>query len=125
MAINYGKNGEYFKISERCFEWEQKKYKYEVCPFNNAHQKEGHSSTLLGNFKEFNTETNQMSFTDGQHCWKVGARKAIVHFKCGPQNVLGKVDEPSTCEYHLDFETPYACTVDLLKQKETELADLQ
>lgn len=125
LSYNYGKNKEFYKLSESCFEIQQKQYSYEVCPYNKANQKENYSSTLLGNFKEFNSATNIMTFEDGQHCWKVGARKAILKLKCGASNKLVKVDEPSTCEYHLEMETPYACSFDLLKSKEAELAALQ
>nr|CAG4717052.1 unnamed protein product [Naegleria fowleri] len=110
LSYNYGKNKEFYKLSESCFEIQQKQYSYEVCPYNKANQKENYSSTLLGNFKEFNSATNIMTFEDGQHCWKVGARKAILKLKCGASNKLVKVDEPSTCEYHLEMETPYACS---------------
>ncbi|KAG2388658.1 hypothetical protein C9374_000097 [Naegleria lovaniensis] len=125
LTNNYGKNKEFYKLSESCFEMQQKQYSYEVCPYNKANQKENYSSTLLGNFKDFNSATNVMTFEDGQHCWKVGARKAILKLKCGGTNKLVKVDEPSTCEYHLEMETPYACSFDLLKSKEAELAALQ
>ena len=29
--------------------------------------------------------------------------------RCGPENVLSNVDEPSTCEYSMTFTTPAAC----------------
>ncbi|KAL9644850.1 hypothetical protein ABK040_005330 [Willaertia magna] len=119
LKVNYGPFKELFKLSEQCFNIQQRQYTYEVCPFKDANQKENYSSVLLGRFKEMND--NVMKFEDGQHCWKVGARKAIVRLLCGLENKLVKVDEPSTCEYHLDMETPCACTEELLNKKQQDL----
>jgi len=121
LSRNYGPDNRYYKLSEECFSLKQKQYTYEVCPYGSANQKE-FSSTLLGNFKSLSEDGSVMKFEDGAHCWKVGARKAFLTLKCGPENKVTKVDEPSTCEYALEMETPYSCSEELLAKKEAELA---
>ncbi|WAQ95578.1 hypothetical protein MAR_028268 [Mya arenaria] len=37
-----------------------------------------------------------------------------VYFKCGKENVITNVSEPSTCNYRVDFTTPYTCHLQAL-----------
>ena len=45
------------------------KYVYEICPYKDAHQKDGASSISLGSWKGFEDDYGSMVFSGGQHCW--------------------------------------------------------
>ncbi|KAK8651072.1 hypothetical protein V6N13_140687 [Hibiscus sabdariffa] len=66
---DFGKENEFYLFYDRCFELEQDKYVYKVCPFKDAKQKGGYSETLLGNWVEFGNSYRLMLFTDGDVCW--------------------------------------------------------
>jgi protein kinase C substrate 80K-H len=106
-------------LYNECFHIKKQKYNYELCLFNSVQQKENTNSINLGKFKEFGN--NEMKFEKGQTCWKVGPRKSTVSFKCSIENKVIKVDEPSTCEYVFEMETPCACTKELLNKKKMEI----
>ena len=54
------------------------KYTYSVCPFKEAHQKEGHASTRLGAWAGWEADGRVMAFTQGQVCWSGPARSIRV-----------------------------------------------
>lgn len=45
-----------------------------------------------------------------------------VALKCGPEEVLTRVEEPSRCEYHAELATPAACSAEALQALREELA---
>lgn len=49
-------------------------------------------------------------------------RPLQVSLRCGQQEKLAKVEEPSRCEYTAELETPAACTSDALEALQAELA---
>ena len=60
--IKFGKEGEYFQLSQKCFTYRSPSYLYRLCPFSNATQDEGTNPNpvLLGqggtlNFADPNT----------------------------------------------------------------------
>lgn len=44
-----------------------------------------------------------------------------VHLRCGLENRLTSVSEPSRCEYHFDFESPGSCHKPDTSQSHDEL----
>ncbi len=48
-------------------------------------------------------------FSEGDQCWNGPQRSVAVKLKCGAENKLLSVTEPSKCEYVMEFDTPAAC----------------
>eukprot|EP01080_Neovahlkampfia_damariscottae_P007960 gene7960-12426_t len=115
----------FFVLKDKCFNVVDKQYTYEVCLFSNSHQKsKDGSSTHLGNWDSWDVEKKTMKYTNGQSCWNGPNRSAHVRIKCGLNEQLMNVDEPSMCYYTLDFETPAACNEEDLDQLKKELSML-
>jgi hypothetical protein len=60
----------------RCFHADVDKYVYEICPFKDAHQRDGAAATSLGAWKGFEDAHAAMLFAGGQHCWN-GPQRSI------------------------------------------------
>jgi hypothetical protein len=126
---NYGPQGIFNGLADKCVSATFQGYKYEVCPFKRASQN-GHIT--LGNWNGFgdfrkddkiplegtvpNEESNSKFsmyldwwFTGGQACHTGTKRKALVHLVCGPEDVLEEVIEPEVCLYEMKMRTPVAC----------------
>jgi protein kinase C substrate 80K-H len=97
---------------EDCFSTQVREYTYEFCPFKQATQKSG-SSTSLGRFTRFDSEESRttLHFENGQRCWQGMDRKAVIHTNCGVTSAITLVEEPSTCFYSIHFDTPIACSL--------------
>ncbi|CAK7339066.1 unnamed protein product [Dovyalis caffra] len=48
LKHDFGTEMEFYSFYDRCFESKQNKYVYKVCPYKQASQSEGHSTTRLG-----------------------------------------------------------------------------
>jgi len=119
----FGPDGELHSLRDKCFEVEEGKYVYEICLFGKAAQKDKGSSgagTNLGKWTRATIET----FTDdsnreypqrvwywenGTKCWNGPQRSATAYVTCGAETKVLSADEPDTCRYVLDVESPIAC----------------
>jgi len=110
LEADYGPEREFLPLKDKCFSTNVEKYIYEVCPFKNAKQKEGHGATQLGKWSGFEENYRVMSFTNGQHCWQGPNRSLRVRLACGEEEQVAKIDEPSRCEYVGVLTTPAACS---------------
>ena len=113
LTKDYGKENEFSKFEGQCFELTLKQYVYSVCPYEKATQKEGHSSTSLGNWQGFKFNAKgepTMEFTGGQSCWQGPQRSMAVKMICGKENKPLSVEEPSKCVYEMAFATPAVCS---------------
>ena len=54
------------------------KYTYEICPYGSARQKEGGSTTSLGNWGGWENNHSTMKFQGGTACWQGPARSITV-----------------------------------------------
>jgi protein kinase C substrate 80K-H len=110
---SYGADGEFEHMDGECYPLAVKQYVYEVCPFGKAAQKEGSSSTSLGNWEGLEQAPDDghwfMKFKGGQSCWQGPQRSLTVHLRCGATNLPLSVDEPSKCVYEMHMETPAVC----------------
>lgn len=110
---NYGPDNQFAHMDGKCYDVQVKQYTYEVCPFVNAKQKEGQSSTSLGNWDGLKedpvTGEMTMKFTGGQTCWQGPARSLTVKLKCGREEKLLTVEEPNKCVYEIVMMTPAVC----------------
>eukprot|EP00606_Chrysophyceae_sp_TOSAG23-5_P000757 GSChrysophyteH2.ASY1.ANO1.1333.1 assembled CDS len=108
----------FLALKNGCFSLHHQKYEYKVCfgagGVTSQRDTENDSQTTLGTFSDisFDNKSGQteLSYTDGTHCWNHGARIAHVMIKCGSSTVLESVAEPSTCLYHLEMQSPAACS---------------
>ena len=120
----YGNFLEFYPLHGSCFEHESGEYTYSLCPFENVTQRKtssGGSVTKLGLFSKWNVDVKNnnnnddllypdtMRFVNGTKIWKKGKRNTTVFMRCGTENVLVGVDEPSIGEYTMTMETPAAC----------------
>lgn len=124
VKLDFGPEKEFFSFYGRCFEGKENKYTYKVCPYKQASQVEGHSTTRLGNWDKFEDSYRTMLFSNGDHCWNGPDRSLKVRLRCGLKNEITDVDEPSRCEYVAILSTPALCTEEKMKELQNKLAKL-
>jgi protein kinase C substrate 80K-H len=125
LKKDYGTANEYYKLSEKCFDITLKQYVYEICPYNEAKQKEGSSSTSLGRWTGFGKHKDgspTMLFTGGQTCWQGPQRSITVIMKCNSENKVMSVEEPNKCVYEMVFGTPAVCDISHIQALKLNLA---
>jgi protein kinase C substrate 80K-H len=123
---NFGPQGELFALKGRCFTRTVNQYVYEMCPYGDAKQKEGHSSVNLGRWDRAESTDNggfKFFFRNGQRCWNGPERSLTVTVTCGHEEEVLSVDEPAVCEYVMDFVTPAACDATYAQQLKLDLED--
>ncbi|KAJ8503861.1 hypothetical protein OPV22_004747 [Ensete ventricosum] len=124
LKHDFGKEKDFYSFYDRCFEYEQNKYIYKVCPFKKASQVEGHSSTQLGRWENFDESYRVLQFSNGDKCWNGPDRSLKVRLRCGLKDELADVDEPSRCEYVAILSTPIICLEEKLKELQQKLEDM-
>ncbi|KAG7373924.1 glucosidase II [Nitzschia inconspicua] len=113
-----GENGELHSMADQCYSVVAGKYTYETCIFGRASQKEGSGGggTNLGNWRgmERDAESGRrvMKWEGGAKCWNGPQRSAAVYVTCGADHKLLSADEPDTCRYVLEMESPIGCDED-------------
>ena len=110
----FGPDGELHSIKDSCFSITTGKYTYELCMFGKAKQKEGSSvGTDLGTWSEATvdeeSEQRIWKWTKGAKCWNGPQRSATAHVTCGKETTILSADEPETCMYVMEVESPIAC----------------
>lgn len=121
LKQDFGPEKEFYSFYGRCFEGKQNKYVYKVCPYKQASQEEGHSTTRLGRWDKFEDSYRVMMFSNGDKCWNGPDRSLKVKLRCGLQNEVADVDEPSRCEYVALLSTPALCLEEKLKELQHKL----
>ncbi|KAK9153205.1 hypothetical protein Sjap_000685 [Stephania japonica] len=121
LKQDFGPEKEFYSFYDRCFEYKENKYTYKVCPFKQASQVEGHSTTRLGNWDKVEDSYKVMLFSNGDRCWNGPDRSLKVRLRCGLKNELADVDEPSRCEYVAVLSTPALCHEEKLKELQHKL----
>ncbi|KAL3529815.1 hypothetical protein ACH5RR_009137 [Cinchona calisaya] len=119
LKHDFGPDKEFYSFYGQCFELKQNKYVYKICPYKQASQVEGHSTTRLGSWENFDDSRKVMQFLNGDKCWNGPDRSLKVKLRCGLNNDVSDVDEPSRCEYLALLSTPALC----LEEKLMELQD--
>lgn len=106
-ARDYGTEKQWYALQDKCFKAQADKYTYEICMYGRAKQ----DSVNLGDWDGFVDNSNHkvFKFANGQRCWSGPHRSLTVHAKCGSEERILNVREPSTCEYVMTFATPAAC----------------
>ncbi|OMO81069.1 hypothetical protein CCACVL1_12616 [Corchorus capsularis] len=121
LEHDFGPEKEFYSFCDRCFEIKQNKYVYKVCPYKQASQEEGHTTTRLGRWDKFEDSYRTMVFSNGDKCWNGPDRSMKVKLRCGLKNEITDVDEPSRCEYVALLSTPALCLEDKLKELQDKL----
>ncbi|KAH7677549.1 Glucosidase 2 subunit beta protein [Dioscorea alata] len=124
LKHDFGKEKEFYSFYDHCFESKRNKYTYKVCPFKEAIQVEGHSTTRLGNWDKFEDSYRIMQFSSGARCWNGPDRSLKVRLRCGLKNELTDIDEPSRCEYKAMLSTPAVCTEEKLQELQQKLEQM-
>ncbi|KAK4374458.1 hypothetical protein RND71_005135 [Anisodus tanguticus] len=121
LKQDFGPEKEFYSFHGQCFESKENKYTYKICPFKQATQVEGYSTTRLGKWDKFEDSYRTMQFTSGDHCWNGPDRSLKVKLRCGLTNELTDIDEPSRCEYLAFLSTPALCLEEKLKELQNKL----
>ncbi|KAL3649350.1 hypothetical protein CASFOL_005753 [Castilleja foliolosa] len=121
LKQDFGPEKEFYSFYGQCFETKQNKYVYKVCPFKEASQVEGYSTTRLGRWDKFEDTYKAMQFLNGDKCWNGPDRSITVKLRCGLKNELAEVDEPSRCEYIALLSTPALCLDSRLKELQDKI----
>ncbi|TKY58954.1 Glucosidase 2 subunit beta [Spatholobus suberectus] len=121
LKHNFGPAKEFYSFYDHCFESKENKYTYKVCPYKQASQEEGYSTTRLGRWDKFEDSYKVMVFSNGDKCWNGPDRSLKVRLKCGLKNEITDVDEPSRCEYVAVLSTPALCQEEKLKELQHKL----
>jgi protein kinase C substrate 80K-H len=124
LTADYGPDLSLASLSGQCLSFSQKQYVYEMCPYGDAHQKEGASSTKLGSWaglKQREDGLTAMEFTNGVSCWQGPARSLTVICRCGVETVIRSVEEPSRCVYEMVLSTPFVCNAEHASKLQAEL----
>ncbi|XP_076956123.1 glucosidase 2 subunit beta-like [Bidens hawaiensis] len=121
LGHDFGLEKEFYSLYGHCFEIKENKYVYKVCPYKEAIQEEGHSTTRLGQWDKFDESHRVMFFSNGDKCWNGPQRSLTVRLRCGSKVELADIDEPSRCEYSALLTTPALCQEGRLKELEDKL----
>nr|XP_043632489.1 glucosidase 2 subunit beta-like [Erigeron canadensis] len=121
LAYDFGPEKEFYSLYGQCYEIKENKYVYKVCPFKEATQEEGHSTTRLGQWDKFDESYRIMLFTNGDKCWNGPNRSLTVRLRCGSKVEVADIDEPSRCEYSALLTTPALCQEGRLKELKDKL----
>ncbi|KAL6341197.1 hypothetical protein AAG906_032313 [Vitis piasezkii] len=121
LKHDFGPEKEFYSFYDQCFESKENKYVYKLCPFKQASQEEGHSTTRLGRWDKFEDSYRTMLFSNGEKCWNGPDRSLKVKLRCGLKNEVTDVDEPSRCEYVALLSTPALCLEEKLKELQQKL----
>ncbi|KAK7400705.1 hypothetical protein VNO78_11978 [Psophocarpus tetragonolobus] len=121
LKQDFGPAKEFYSFYDNCFETKENKYTYKVCPYKQASQEEGYSTTRLGQWDKFDDSYKVMVFSNGDKCWNGPDRSLKVKLRCGLKNEITDVDEPSRCEYVAILSTPALCREERLKELQHKL----
>jgi len=110
LLVLSGKYTVYYSLIDKVFTLNTTDYTYSLKWGREINQKQNKgSTTLLGKFKKF-IDNKTILYDEGTQCWKGPKRSVKINLLCGPVNEIIKVDEPSKCQYVMDFETPGVCS---------------
>ncbi|CAL8143040.1 unnamed protein product [Orchesella dallaii] len=126
LNLDFGDDDRFAQMHGECYDYEDKEYIYTLCPFKSATQKiRSGGDVNLGKWNAWsgpeNDKYTSMLYDRGQSCWNGPQRSAKVGLRCGLDNRLIGVAEPSRCEYQFEFETPASCQKPEASQSHDEL----
>jgi len=124
FKIDFGLDGEYRSLYGKVISVKSADYTYELHPFEIVKQV-GHSTVVLGHWKEWEFENTVQVYDKGEKCWGGPERSITISVMCGEEDSISDVREPSKCEYSLIFMTPSSCTIETVADLQQEIANLE
>ena len=115
LEMDFGKNNEFIKLYEQCYEYTDREYTYKLCLFQKCTQrnKNGGSETSLGVWGNWDgpedDRYSRMKYENGEKCWNGPSRSTIVKLNCGSEEKVTAAMEPNRCEYLVEFFTSAVC----------------
>ncbi|KAH0537889.1 glucosidase 2 subunit beta [Cotesia glomerata] len=116
---DYGPDVVLASLDGECYQYTDLEYVYSMCLFGRATQsaKSGGSEVSLGHWNDWagpqHNKYSKAKFDRGLTCWNGPARSTMLELRCGTENKLISVSEPSRCEYAMVFTTPALCNPDV------------
>ena len=104
LTLDIGAQNEFASMINQCFEYEDREYKYKLCPFSKTVQisKSNHGETAIGYWSSWGDENKNkylhMKFNNGLACWNGPQRSTNVYLLCGLESKIISVSEPNRCE---------------------------
>lgn len=114
-TTKFGPDGELHILKDSCHIVEEGKYEYEVCLFGSAKQRDKGQTggTDLGRWAGASIDEASgeriWKWDKGVKCWNGPQRSATAYVTCGSETKVLSADEPDTCRYVLQVESPVAC----------------
>lgn len=116
----FGPDDAYYALKGQCFDIVSGVFTYTMCPFGKSSQSEMRTKTkeweagkheiVIGNWAGFDAEEpHTMLFSGGEKCGDTVSRSLRVAVKCGHENQVLKEQEPATCQYTMEMQSPAAC----------------
>ncbi|KAJ3125459.1 hypothetical protein HK098_000273 [Nowakowskiella sp. JEL0407] len=123
-GMDFGPNGVWEMLYQKCFNYVIGEYKYEVCMLDKAAQKsvDNDYGPSLGTFSKWGDRDNTlegpekyktMVYEFGEQCWNGPQRSLQVSLECGTENQIFSVSEPSKCVYNMKMKSPAVCDGDI------------
>lgn len=112
---DYGPEEVFSSLDGQCFDYTDLEYVYTLCLYGKVTQrsKSGGSEVNLGQWYDWIGDATgkytKAKFDRGLTCWNGPSRNTVVSLRCGIENKLTAVAEPTRCEYTMEFETPALC----------------
>ncbi|EXB94810.1 hypothetical protein L484_005066 [Morus notabilis] len=98
LKHDFGPDKEFYSLYDQCYESKQNK-----------------------RWDKFEDSYRVMVFSNGDKCWNGPDRSLKVKLRCGLENEVTDVDEPSRCEYVALLSTPALCHEEKLKELQHKL----
>ncbi|XP_072027532.1 uncharacterized protein [Amphiura filiformis] len=109
----YGEHGEFYRLSQTCFERKEGITQYTVCPFKSVSQYQNRHTFQLGEkpvmTKEGEETVLRMERGDKRNCPSGTTRTSLIYFSCGLSDQVLEIREDDVCIYKVKFMTPAAC----------------
>lgn len=111
----YGRQGEFYLLSQECFYYKKEKLRYTLCPFKENMQESGGNSFLIGAGGRWSTDPRTgenilvMNGGERSRCPQGKKRQTRIKFVCGLKNEILSLSENELCIYTFQLSTPAAC----------------
>ncbi|KAJ8902678.1 hypothetical protein NDN08_005998 [Rhodosorus marinus] len=104
-------------MSAECYQFNDKVYLYEVCPFTSIKQFE--SGSFVGYLGKWDRWENGIQlYSDGMTCLQGSIAQSSIKLSCGLSNSIVSVQETVKCVWEFSMTTPAACTTSMLAELE-------
>jgi len=104
-------------MSSECYQFNDKVYLYEVCPFTSIKQFE--SGSFIGYLGKWDRWENGIQlYSDGMTCLQGSIAQSSINLSCGLSTSIVSVQETVKCVWEFSMTSPAACTTRRLAELE-------